>query len=215
MRADAGLPRSMLSAGLVLALFAAVATGLLALTERATRDRIADNRERALIEGLYEVVPPGSFDNDLHLDTTTVLAPEALGSPDPVTVYRARLGGEPVAAAFQIVAPNGYSGAIRLLIGVDRDGVVTGVRVVAHRETPGLGDAIDIQRSDWIRSFDQTSLDAPRSDRWAVRRDGGDFDQFTGATITPRAVVNAVKRALQHFRDHRDLYFAPATGESG
>jgi len=212
MSAEPGLLRAMSSAGLVLVLFAAVATGLLGLTERATRDRIAGNRVQALLDGLYEVLPEGSFDNDLLTDTTTMLAPEALGSLEPVTVYRARRDGQPVAAVFEIVAPDGYSGAIHLLLGVRLDGVVTGVRVVEHRETPGLGDAIEADRSDWILSFDGRSLDAPDAERWAVRRDGGDFDQFTGATITPRAVVNAVKRALLHFRAHRDDYFAVTGG---
>jgi len=213
MSTEAGVLRSMAGAGLVLALFATVATGLLGVTERATRERIAENRERALIEGLYQVIPEGSFDNQLHLDTIALLAPTAFGSPDPVTVYRARLEGEPVAAAFQIVAPDGYSGAIHLLLGVDLSGGVTGVRVVAHRETPGLGDAIELQRSDWILGFDGKHLGVPHAERWAVRRDGGEFDQFTGATITPRAVVNAIKRALQHFHQHRDDFFAISHAE--
>jgi electron transport complex protein RnfG len=214
MSAETGsMLKAMTGAALVLTLFAAVATGLLGLTERATRERIAANREAALLAGLYEVIPRDSFDNQLHLDTTTISAPTALGSADPVTVYRARLAGEPAAVAFEVVAPDGYSGAITLLVGVTFDGEVTGVRTLSHRETPGLGDAIEIERSDWILGFDGRSLTSPPADDWAVRRDGGVFDQFTGATITPRAVVNAIGRALAHYGEHRDEYFE--TGESG
>jgi H+/Na+-translocating ferredoxin:NAD+ oxidoreductase subunit G len=208
MSAEAGTLKTMAGAALVLTLFASVAAGLLGLTEAATREQIAASHAAALLAGLYEVIPQSRFDNELILDVTTITAPRALGSPMPVTVYRARLGGVPVAAAFEVIAPDGYSGAIKLLIGVDYAGLVTGVRTLSHRETPGLGDAIDIQRSDWVLDFDGRSLDAPLADAWAVRRDGGSFDQFTGATITPRAVVNAIRRALFHFREHRDTYFA-------
>src|SRR5690606_4959952 len=119
-----------------------------------------------------------------------------LGTTQPVTVYRAFRGGEPVAALFNSVAPDGYSGEIRLLVGVRVDGSLSGVRVLSHKETPGLGDPIEVRHSDWITRFSGLSLENPPFERWKVRRDGGDFDQFTGATITPRAVVKATRNTL-------------------
>jgi electron transport complex protein RnfG len=125
-----------------------------------------------------------------------------------VTVYRARLHGEPVALVIAAVAPDGYSGTIRLLVGINVDGSLSGVRVVAHRETPGLGDAIEEERSDWILGFTGKSLQNPPLQKWAVKKDGGAFDQLTGATITPRAVVKAVRQALLYYRDQKDALFA-------
>src|SRR5690606_38890243 len=143
----------------------------------------------------------------------TINAPDALGSKEYVTVYRAYRQGAPVAALFMIVAPDGYSGSIKMLLGVWADGRVAGVRVLAHKETPGLGDKIELARADWILSFNGKSIGQPPLEGWAVKADGGVFDQFTGATITPRAVVGAVKRALLYFNTHREQLFAsPATG---
>ena len=131
----------------------------------------------------------------------------ALGTQQAVPVYRAFRNGEPVAALLTPVAPNGYSGEIRLLVGIYADGRVAGVRVLGHKETPGLGDAIEIERSDWITSFAGRSLGNPPLEDWKVKRDGGVFDQFTGATITPRAVVQAVRKTLLYFERHRDELF--------
>ena len=125
-------------------------------------------------------------------------------------MYRARKAGQPVALVITPVAPDGYSGIIKLLVGINVDGTLNGVRVVTHRETPGLGDAIDEKRSDWIHLFDNRSLLDPPLERWAVRKDGGDFDQLTGATITPRAVVKAVRQTLLYYRDNQDALFAPS-----
>jgi Na+-translocating ferredoxin:NAD+ oxidoreductase subunit G len=135
---------------------------------------------------------------------------ELLGTTAAVPVYRARRNGETIAIVIAPVAPDGYSGSIRLLVGIDREGRVLGVRVTAHKETPGLGDAIDKRKSPWILGFDGKSLQDPPAARWAVRKDGGDFDEFTGATITPRAVVGAVAGALVYFERHRDELLARA-----
>lgn len=132
-----------------------------------------------------------------------------LGNAEPKTVYRARLDGRPQALAIETMTPNGYSGAIRLIVGVDADGVISGVRVLEHRETPGLGDKIERRISDWILSFDGKTLTGNNRKSWAVRKDGGDFDQFTGATITPRAVVESVRKALVFVTEHQnELYQA-------
>jgi electron transport complex protein RnfG len=125
-------------------------------------------------------------------------------------VYRARKYGWPVAVVLAPVAPDGYNGTIRLLVAIKMDGTLAGVRVIQHRETPGLGDAIEAERSDWILGFDGKSLNDPVQEKWKVKRDGGDFDQFTGATITPRAVVKAVNKALLYFRLHGHSLFERA-----
>jgi len=130
-----------------------------------------------------------------------------LGTESESLVYRARLQGEPVAVIFNSIAPNGYSGRINLLVGVYFDGSLAGVRAVKHAETPGLGDVIELKKSDWVLGFDSRSLDNPRLDKWKVKRDGGVFDQFTGATVTPRAVVEAVKNTLLYYeKNAENLY---------
>jgi electron transport complex protein RnfG len=202
----------MAIAGGLLALFAVLGAGLVAVTEDATRERIARNEREYLLRSLNDVLPADRYDNTLFEDTIAVVDPELLGTPDPVTVYRGRRDGAPAAVILAPVAPDGYSGPIRLLVGIDYDGRLTGVRVVAHRETPGLGDGIEAERSDWIRGFDGRSLEQPPLEAWAVRRDGGRFDQFTGATVTPRAVVKAVRNSLLYFGRHRQALFAPAPG---
>ena len=206
MRAD--LRQALVAAG-VLAAFALGGTALLSFAEFGTRERIEANEREALLEALAVLIDPARHDNDLLNDTIEIVAPE-LGTTEPVTVYRARRDGKPVALVLTAVAPDGYSGAIRLLVAIDVDGTVAGVRVVSHRETPGLGDPIEADRSDWILSFDGRSLGDPPAERWTVKKDGGAFDQFTGATITPRAVTHAVRRALEYFHANREALFAPA-----
>ncbi|MEZ5541629.1 MAG: electron transport complex subunit RsxG [Pseudomonadota bacterium] len=196
----------------ILLLFAVLGTALVVATYQGTREQIAANERATLLRKLNQLVAPDSYDNSL-LDDSFELPAGALADR-PLRVYRARLQGRPVAMVMNTIAPDGYSGSIYLLVGIGFDGRVVGVRVVAHHETPGLGDGIDEERSDWILSFNGRSLDDPPSGRWAVRKDGGVFDQFTGATITPRAVVEAVHAALLYFRAHRDeLFAAPAAAE--
>ncbi|EMR12779.1 electron transport complex protein RnfG [Methylophaga lonarensis MPL] len=196
-----------LRVGLLLAIFAITATVLVALTETQTRERIVENQRQATLRAIAAVVPEQSFDNDILTDTLTLPATAALGTTEATTVYRARLDETPVAAVLNVVAPNGYSGSIHMLVGIYYDGTVSGVRVIAHKETPGLGDKIDERRDDWILQFSGLSLENPPAVRWKVKRDGGSFDQFTGATITPRAVVGAVQQALIYFQEHRDRLF--------
>jgi Na+-translocating ferredoxin:NAD+ oxidoreductase subunit G len=212
MRAE--ITRSMLRAAGMLAGFAIFGALLVALTWESTAERIAANERAYLLRTLADVLPQGAYDNAVHEDAIAVTDAALLGTSAPVTVYRARLGAEPVAVVITPVAPGGYSGPIRLLVGILADGRISGVRVVSHRETPGLGDKIEVERDDWILDFDGRSLAEPVRERWAVRRDGGAFDQFTGATITARAVVSAVRDALIYFEAHRDeLFAAPAAAE--
>jgi electron transport complex protein RnfG len=197
----------MLLGGFLLGIFAIVGTGLVAMTHEATAERILQNEREALLKTLHQLVPPERHDNDLFADLTHVVAPEWLGTARPVPVYRARMDGQPVAAVLAPVAPDGYGGPIRLLVAVNRDGSLAGVRVLNHRETPGLGDKIEAERYDWIRQFAGLSLKRPVANRWTVRKDGGAFDQFTGATITPRAVVKGVRETLVYFEGHREQLF--------
>ncbi|MGE4405805.1 electron transport complex subunit RsxG, partial [Pseudomonas sp.] len=134
---------------------------------------------------------------------SVLLQDRLLGNKSPLPAYIAIKDGRPSAVILQAIAPDGYSGAIHLLVGIWADGRVAGVRVLGHRETPGLGDRIELTKSPWIRSFDGKSLENPQADGWAVKKDRGTFDQFAGATITPRAVVGAVHRALQYFDVHK------------
>jgi Na+-translocating ferredoxin:NAD+ oxidoreductase subunit G len=210
MRAE--VTRSMLRGAGILAGFAVFGALLVAITWESTAERIAANERAFLLRTLADVLPAGAYDNAVHEDAISVTDAALLGTRAPVTVYRARLRNRPVAVIMNPVAPGGYSGPIRLLVGILADGTVSGVRVVAHRETPGLGDKIEVDRDDWILDFDGRSLGQPPRERWAVRRDDGVFDQFTGATITARAVVSAVRDALIYFEAHRDALFAAPAG---
>ncbi|MCP4696094.1 MAG: electron transport complex subunit RsxG [Gammaproteobacteria bacterium] len=193
----------MLRAGVLLGLFAVLGSGLVSYSYEATKMRIEKNEREALLRSLNALIPPAMYDNDLLADTQAVKNEVLLGTDKPVTVYRARRKGLPVAVAFMPVIPDGYAGEIHLLTAVRSDGVLLGVRVVRHKETPGLGDQIEERRSDWIHGFAGHSLTNPAAAGWAVKRDGGIFDQFTGATVTPRAVVKAVYRSLQFYDANR------------
>jgi len=208
---DAPTPRAA-RAALVLFAAAVLGVGLVAVMHEATRDRIDAIARERMLATFREVLHGRTFDNDLLADTMTVTDAELLGTTQPVTVYRARLGDDTVAVVLAPVAPGGYSGPIHLLVGIAPDGSLLGVRVSKHRETPGLGDAIEARKSPWIRQFTGRSLGDPPPGRWRVRKDGGDFDQFTGATVTPRAVVGAVANVLVYFERHRaELLAAPGT----
>lgn len=199
--------RSAAALGLVAILGTALLSGIHAMTA----DRIAEQERRVVLEQLGQIVPPDRYDNGLHDDYVTVRDERFFPQGQEATAFRARRDGQPVAVILRFDAIDGYNGRIRLLVGIASDGRVTGVRVVAHRETPGLGDAIERSKSDWILRFTGRSLTDPGPSGWAVRRDGGEFDQFTGATITPRAVVEGVQRALEYYdANARALFDAPA-----
>ncbi len=193
--------------GGMLAAFAIVTTALIALTFSGTEQRIAYQQEKRLLSVLNEVVPENYHTNTLFEDCTAVSS-ELLGNREPHLVYRARIDGEPSALALETTAPDGYSGNIQLVVGVDTSLTVLGVRVVDHKETPGLGDKIELAVSDWILSFNQKQFDTDKLSRWQVKKDGGDFDAFTGATITPRAVVEAVKNTLLFVQQNQSALFS-------
>ncbi|MCP3687259.1 MAG: electron transport complex subunit RsxG [Gammaproteobacteria bacterium] len=197
----------MLFSGLILWLFAVIGVGFVAVTEHSTREKIAENERRVLLNNLYALLPREEFDNDIVSDTRQLTASALLGTDTQSTIYRARLGNKPIAVVFNSIALSGYNGKIHLLIGVYRDGSLAGVRAIKHNETPGLGDGIEVRKSDWILGFYGKSLVNPDHESWAVKRDGGEFDQFTGATITPRAIVKAVKDTLLYYRSNTNTLF--------
>ena len=197
----------ILRVGLVLAAFAIGATSLVVLTENETHDKIIENERQTLLNAINAVIAKDQYNNEILADTLDLEANNQLGTNETSIVYRARLNEEPVAVVLSAIAPNGYNGKIKLLVGIAFDGRLTGVRVISHKETPGLGDKIDTKKADWILNFKSLSLSNPDESKWKVKKDGGEFDQFTGATITPRAVVTAVKNALLYFDAHRDELF--------
>lgn len=179
--------------GMTLTLFAAASTGMTAAINQLTKSTIADQAVQQQKALFGQVLPSDIYNNALQNSCYVVYAPE-LGKGKH-KVYIARKDDTPVAAVIEATAPDGYSGAIQLLVGADFDGTILGTRVTEHHETPGLGDKIELRISDWITHFVGKKIAGASDTHWAVKKDGGDFDQFTGATITPRAVVNAVKRA--------------------
>lgn len=200
------------SSGLVLAVAAAVCTALVAVTERLTASRIEANQQAYLEQSLRPALAGIFYDNDLSESTLVLAPPHDLPGNEPAIIYRLFSEGQPTAAVFVVNARGGYSGPIRLLIGVDYSGEVAGVRVLEHRETPGLGDQIEASRSDWLTQFEDASLASPPRSRWAIRRDGGAFEQVTGASITARAVIRGIKETLIYFEANREQIFsAPAT----
>ncbi|MDH5301444.1 MAG: electron transport complex subunit RsxG [Gammaproteobacteria bacterium] len=203
--------KNALIAGLALAVFGLVASALVGYTFENTKERIAENEKQALLNGLHEIIPADRIDNDLYNDFITVQAASLGYRGQLATIYRARQKETPVAAILNVVAPDGYSGAIKILVGVNFDGTIAGVRVIDHKETPGLGDYIEADKSDWILSFNGRSLRDPLPSEWKVKKDGGEFDQVTGATITPRAVVTAVRKALEYYdRYVYQIFAAPS-----
>ena len=201
------LTRHIVTTGFLLAIFAVIGTGLVAFTYDQTKDRIAEAERQALLKSLYSVIPQWAHNNELINDQILITSPQYLGSKDPLPVFRARLDGQPIAAIITAVAPDGYNGDIKILIGISYAGEIHGVRVINHRETPGLGDAIETRRSDWIHAFDGQSTEKTEKKQWRVKKDGGIFDQLTGATITPRAIVKAVYKALEYYQLNRDMIF--------
>ncbi len=202
------LRESITRNSILLALFAVATALLLTGTFLLTKDRIAEEVRKAEQKALLEIVPRSRHDNSM-LDETIVVGSDAdgLGLREDKRIYIARQGGDIVAAIVPVTAPDGYTGDIDLIVGVNTDGTVAGVRALAHKETPGLGDKVDIKKSDWILGFNGKSLVNPGLSGWAVKKDRGIFDQFTGATITPRAVVAATLRALQYAESNRETLF--------
>ncbi len=188
----------------ILAGFALVASILLGVTHCSTEGSIQQRLDEDLKNSLAEVVPASLYDNDLLQDTLKIPSADYNIGAAETLVYRARKAGDITAVAFKFTAPDGYSGAIDMIIGIDRDGKVLGVRVLNHKETPGLGDKIELAKSPWILSFNGFSLDNLSPEKWAVKKDGGQIDQFAGASITPRKSVQATSRSLQLLKEKKE-----------
>ncbi|WP_298940907.1 electron transport complex subunit RsxG [uncultured Psychromonas sp.] len=196
---------------LLLAIFAIVCTGAIALISVLTKPIILEQEQIALQKNINELIKPESYDNNIINTCFTVVDSELLGDEIPKQVFIATKYNKPVAALIQSSTFKGYSGEIKLLVGIYTDGTVAGVRVNSHTETPGLGDKIQTNKSDWILSFDGKRYQESTEDKWEVKKDGGSFDAFTGATITPRSVVHAVRDTLIYFEQHKtQLFNTPA-----
>jgi len=205
------IARSTLQTAINLVFFAVLGTAILASTFFMTHDAIVKSEEGEKLKLITQIVPPTLFDNDIIQDTLNIPAHELLGTEDVTRAYRARLKGEPSAVVLESIAPDGYSGKIWLILAVRANGELAGVRVVAHKETPGLGDYIELPKSPWIKGFDGKSREAYKDADWKVKKDGGQFDYMAGATITPRAIVKAVNKALVYYAENRDKLFVAST----
>lgn len=202
------IARSTLQTAANLIFFAVIGTAILASTFFLTYDAIKKSEEAEKLKLIMQIVPSASFDNDIIRDTVTIPASPLLGTEDATTAYRARIKGEPSAVVLEAIAPDGYSGRIWLILAVRANGELAGVRVVTHKETPGLGDYIELPKSPWVKGFDGKSREAYKDADWKVKKDGGQFEYMAGATITPRAIVKAVNKALVYFGENRDNLFA-------
>ena len=206
------LGQSISKNSLILGAFAAVTAAIIAITFQSTKERITTQERKAASAALIEMIPTHRHNNDMLSDVLTLNTQDshALGFTAPVDLHIAKQDGNIVALVIPALAHDGYSGDIKMVIAVNIDGTLAGVRVLSHKETPGLGDKIDLRKSPWIHSFEAKSLSQPAASLWAVKKDGGEFDQFTGATITPRAVVKRVKQTLALFRTHKSTWLTRA-----
>lgn len=212
--ASPSMLQSIIRSAIGLSLFAILTAGIIALTQVQTADRIAEEVRKARSKALYEIAPEASHNNDI-LGESFGIKSAALGLEEVRQAYIAKQDGKPVTLLLPVRAPDGYTGPIRLIVGIDvSTDTLSGVRVTQHKETPGLGDKIERRKSDWILGFDGKSLSNPNEDQWRVQKDGGEFDQLTGATITPRAIVASVYRALRFYQTHREALLTQAPGST-
>ncbi|MCZ4338714.1 electron transport complex subunit RsxG [Shewanella colwelliana] len=208
------MKRSIAKNGSLLALFALLCTALVASVNQFTFERIKTQQDLELMRTLHQIIPDSIHDNALIEHCILIHDEQVLGVDEPLPAYIATLKGEGVAIAMETVAPDGYNGKIKIIVAINTLGEVLGVRTLNHNETPGLGDKIDLRKSSWVTAFNQMSITSAQDKRWAVKKDGGQFDQFTGATITPRAYVGAIKRTLLYFNANKaELMNRPANCE--
>jgi electron transport complex protein RnfG len=205
---------AMFRSGITLAVIAAICTALVALTYRLTADRIVANEQAWLERSLQPALSGLFYDSGVTESKIIIPPPHDLPGSEAAIIYRVYAEGAPVAALFVVSARDGYAGPIRILVGIDTMGVVTGVHVLEHRETPGLGDRIESSKSDWVKQFNGHSLLDPEPTGWAIKGDGGRYDQLTGASVTPRAIIKAIKETLLYFEAHSEEIFAQVIPET-
>ncbi|MDN3638852.1 electron transport complex subunit RsxG [Simiduia curdlanivorans] len=195
--------------GLLLGGFAILTAAALATVNQLTLEPIAKAEQAAAQKALLEILPATTHDNDLLNDTLAIKVQwqKQLHTDANATIYRARMNEQINAVIIPTVAPDGYSGKIKMIVGINKDHSIAGVRVIKHTETPGLGDKVELKKSNWILSFNQKSLSRPMPEKWQVKKDGGEFDQFTGATITPRAAVKQIKKTLAFAQENHNSLF--------
>ncbi len=197
------LGQSISRNAILLGIFAVISTAIIAGTFLGTQENIRANIRAAEEKALLEIIPEDRHDNSMLDDAHPIDNNEWLGLRESKQYYIARQDNKPIAVIFPATAREGYTGDIDLIVGINVDGSIAGVRVLSHRETPGLGDAVESKKSDWLKSFRNKSLNNPTPDLWKVKKDKGVFDQFTGATITPRAVTKTILQTLQFFDQHK------------
>lgn len=206
---------AILKSGITLAAIAATCTALVAITYRMTEARIEANEQAWLERSLQPALSGLFYEGSVTESKLVIPPPHDLPGTEAAIIYRVYAEGEPVAALFVVTARDGYSGPIRILVGVDTGGLVTGVHVLEHRETPGLGDRVESTKSDWVKQFDGRSLEDPEPAGWRIKRDGGQFDQLTGASVTPRAIIKAIKNTLLYYAENRGDIFAAVPADAG
>ncbi len=198
---------------ITLVAFAFLGTAMLAYVFDITRAPIEASEKEARLALFKQILPESTYDNDLLKDNVEIVPNEQLGNRQPTVANIAKSNGKTAGVILEAVAHDGYSGDIKLLIAIRADGSISGVRVLAHKETPGLGDYIDITHGNWIKLFNDESVNKTPIEQWHVKKDGGKFDYVAGATITPRAVVKAVLKALQFYEANKQTLFAVAKVE--
>ncbi len=197
-----------------LSIFAVVTGGIIAFTQINTAAKIDANIQLAKAKTLHQIIAEDAYDNHLVTDTVLVSDPAVVADEGPTEAFVARKDGQAIAVILPAITNDGYTGKITSLVGINADGSIARVRVLTHQETPGLGDKVEVKKSDWVHQFESKSLSNPSISRWAVKKDNGDFDQITGATITPRAIVRSVLHSLRYFNEHKDDLLAPASHET-
>lgn len=176
------------------------------VVHQVTKDKIKDNKERAALAIINEVIPV-DYDNDLFTDKIEIDVPVTISNTGNVTVYRARQNNQPVAVSLIPIKTKGYNGNISLIIGIAYDGTLTSVRILKHNETEGFGDQAHQDKTNWLQGFDGTTIETIPKDKWAIKKDGGEFDQLSGATITSRSIINIIYKTLEYYSEHRDKFY--------
>lgn len=229
--AEATVQQASFKNALVLSIFALISTGLVAVTYLFTKDKIAKAVELSMVRQLNQIVPSNKYNNPVYEDCIVVSDLAMLGTDDDQNTYRMRMTSATVNGSgnanvttnvttdyglmLTSVAPDGYSGRIDIAVALSNAGDILGVNILSHQETPGLGDKIERRKSDWLNQFSGMSLNTVAKKNWQVKKDGGQFDALTGATITPRAVVKAVHNSLLYYQLNKDALFSQASNCGG